>query len=86
MVLKLMCFFDRDDGIITLCEFKNTAKPFVIDKNYAKRLLNKVAALEKAMKTPKQIFIVFVSANGVKKNMYSEELVTKVLTLEDLFS
>jgi len=78
-------FFDRDDGVITLCEIKYSAKPFVIDKKYVKILQNKVLALKKSLKTNKQIFVTFISANGVKENMYSEELVTGVVTLDDLF-
>jgi len=79
-------FFDRDDGVITLVEIKNTAMPFVINKNYAKILQNKIAALKKATKTKKQIFIVMISANGVKENMYSEELISSVMVLDDFFS
>ena len=34
--------FDRDDGVITLCEIKFSDKAFTIDKDYAKTLANKV--------------------------------------------
>ena len=37
------------------------------------------------LKLNKQIFIVLISANGLKKNKYSEEIVGGVVTLDDLF-
>lgn len=33
----------------------------------------------------KQIFISMISANGIKPTMYSEELISNVVTLDDLF-
>jgi hypothetical protein len=77
--------FDRDDDSITLCEMKYTNQPFVIDKQYAKELTNKVEVFVKKTRTAKQIFIAMVSANGLKPTMYSEELVSNYVTLDDLF-
>ena len=34
--------FDREDKTITVCEIKYSAQPFIIDKQYAKELLNKI--------------------------------------------
>ncbi len=77
--------FDRDDDVITICEIKYTDKPFVIDKQYANNLLNKVNVFKKKTKTAKQIFISMISANGIKPTMYSEELISGVVALDDLF-
>ena len=77
--------FDRDDDAITVCEIKYTDKPFVIDKEYAAKLLNKVKVFKDKTRTKKQIFIAMISANGIKKTIYSEELISGVVTLEDLF-
>lgn len=77
--------FDRDDDAITVCEIKYTDKPFEIDKQYAKNLMNKVEVFKKITRTTKQIFIAMISANGLKPTMYSEELVTGCVTLDDLF-
>jgi hypothetical protein len=77
--------FDRDDDAITVCEIKFTTKPFVIDKQYANNLTNKVDIFKKITRTSKQIFITMISANGIKPTMYSEEIVSNVVTLEDLF-
>ncbi len=47
--------------------------------------MNKTSAYQKISKTSKQIFIAFISANGLKKNVYSD-CVSKVVILEDLFN
>lgn len=77
--------FDRDDGAISVCEIKYTDRPFEIDKAYAERLNKKVEVFETVTKTKKQIFLAFVSANGLKKTIYSEDMVSGIVTLDDLF-
>ena len=77
--------FDRDDDAITICEIKYTGKPFLIDKEYAEKLRRKVEIFRNVTGTKKQIFISMISANGVKKNKHSEELLSGIVTLDDLF-
>ncbi|MDF1795351.1 MAG: ATP-binding protein [Coxiellaceae bacterium] len=77
--------FDRADDAITLCEIKCTTKPFIIDREYAEKLQSKVDVFRKVTGTKKQIFIAMISANGVKNNKYSKELLSATVTLEDLF-
>src|SRR3990167_6708567 len=74
--------FDRTDDAITLCEIKYCADPFVIDKVYANNIVNKKEIFRKETKTKKQLFFAMISANSVKRNMYSEELLDGVVTLE----
>lgn len=77
--------FDRNDDSITLCEIKYTDTPFVIDKKYAKILNNKINTFKKVTKTNKQIFLAMISASGIKNNMYSEEMIDGIVTLDDFF-
>ena len=77
--------FDRDDDAITLCEIKYTDMPFAIDKSYAANLLRKIDVFRARTTTTKQLFLAIISASGLKKTMYSEELVNAVVTLDDLF-
>ncbi len=77
--------FNRDDHAITICEIKYTNSPFVIDKEYAEILNKRIQIFKEKTKTNKQIFLGIISANGLKKNIYSEEMVDKVATLDDLF-
>jgi len=83
--------FDRDDEVITICEIKYSDKLFVIDKAYAKSLNQKIDVFERnfpsrSNPTRKQIHLALISTFGVKKNMYSEDLVHNGVTLDDLFS
>jgi len=77
--------FERDDGTITLCEIKCTEMPFAIDKKYYQSLLNKMAVYQKVTRSIKQLFVAFISANGLKKTIYSEEIEPNLVVLEDLF-
>ncbi|MFI5344576.1 MAG: ATP-binding protein [Chlamydiales bacterium] len=78
--------FDRQDGIITLCEIKYSEKPYVIDKDYGKQLLRKEDVFKKVVKTSKQIFLAMITVTGLKRNLWSEELVHNEVVLADLFT
>ncbi|MBI2792157.1 MAG: ATP-binding protein [Gammaproteobacteria bacterium] len=77
--------FDRDDDAITICEIKYTDHPFAIDKSYADKLKKKLQVYQQITKTKKQLFLAMISANGIKKTMYSEEMINAVVTLDNLF-
>jgi uncharacterized protein len=77
--------FDRPDGVVTICEIKYNEQPFPIDKQYAKNLLNKVETFQKHSQTRKQIFIAMITSGGLKPTMYSEEIISGQVRLEDLF-
>ncbi len=76
---------DRSDDAITICEIKYTDTIFAIDKKYAENLRRKIEVFREKTQTKKQIFMAIVSANGLKKNSYSDELVSHTVTLDDLF-
>jgi len=76
---------DRSDNAMTVCEIKYTNKPFAIDKQYAEKLKHKIAVFKKKTNTKKQIFLSMISANGLEKTIYSEDMVDGVVTLDDLF-
>jgi len=78
--------FDRLDDAITIGEIKFTQKPFVIDKSYAAALNRKLDVYRIKTGTDKQLFIAFISANGLKPTMYSDEMVSNVVILDDLFT
>ncbi len=56
-----------------------------IDKDYAKILINKVKVFKQQTKTKKQLFLVMITAHGIKTTLYSEEIVDDSASLEDLF-
>ncbi len=76
--------FDQNDSIV-LFEIKNTIKPFVIDKDYAMQLKQKIEIFKEVTRTNKQVFMALISANGVKRNQYSDDLISAIVTLEDFF-
>jgi AAA+ ATPase superfamily predicted ATPase len=77
--------FDRLDNTITICEIKCSDSPFSIDKAYAQALLKKMDVFRKHSRTKKQLFLAMITTMGLKATMYSEEIVTNQVVLEDLF-
>ncbi len=75
---------ERNDHAVTLFEIKYTDSPFRIDKQYAETLRKKVKVFKERTKTERQIFITLISANGLKESIYSEDLLSGVITLKDL--
>ncbi len=77
--------FDRKDGVINLCEIKYTEQPFVLDRAQAAQLKTKLDVFVKKTGSKKQIFLTLISASGVKPTFYSEEMITQVVSVDDLF-
>jgi hypothetical protein len=77
--------FDRRDDAITLCEIKYTKTPFVISKDYLEILRQKIVVFRENTQTHKQIFMAIISANGLHKNQYSDEIISNTVMQEDLF-
>lgn len=78
--------FDRDDGIITVCEMKYTNQPYPLTKDEANLLTNKIKIFQNRTKTNKQIQIVLVTNIPIKETMYSEEIIAHNVILQDLMS
>ncbi len=85
MGAQIDLLFDRDDGVITACEIKYSEKIFVLEKSEAKNIINKIEVFEKQTKTKKQILVALITTIDLKPNIWSEELIHNVITLEDLF-
>jgi len=83
--IKIDLMIDRKDQVINLFEIKFHNKEFLITKAYAENLRQKMWRFEEITKTKKQIFWVFLSSFGIKKNEHSLDLINKSLTLDDLF-
>jgi len=78
--------FDRADDAITLCEIKYLDhNQFKIDKDYAKNLINKIDIFKSETHTKKQIFLALITTFGLTANLYAEDLIQHIVTLEDLF-
>ncbi len=79
--VQIDLLFDRNDDAITIIEIKHTQDPLYIDKQIAKNLQMKMDVFKSKTKTKKQLFLAIVSANGIKKSMYSEEMLDSLVTL-----
>ena len=77
--------FDGKDDTITIVEIKCTNAPFTITKEYKENLLRKIKVFKEQTRTSKHIQICFIASRGLKEGDYAQELITKSLTLEDLF-
>lgn len=77
--------FDREDGVVTLCEIKYSDKKFVMEKGVSKKLAEKMDVFEKHFPTTKQIFFAMITTEGIKHTVWSEEVVQDEVLLDDLF-
>ena len=77
--------FDREDGVVTLCEIKYSDKVFLVDKGCVKQLANKIDIFEKYFPTNKQIFFAMITTKGIKHTIWSEDIVHNEIVLSDLF-
>jgi len=77
---------DRQDHCINLCEMKFSANEFVINKQYAEDLDNKVKVFRTQTKTNKAIFPTMITTYGVMKNDYYNGLIQSEVLMKDLFS
>ncbi|KPA09406.1 ATPase (AAA+ superfamily) [Candidatus Magnetomorum sp. HK-1] len=75
---------DRFDKSINICEIKFANEKYVISKSDAKNLVNKINVFESKTKTKKQIFLTMITTMGIKKNIWSEDLVDSEVILKDL--
>lgn len=76
---------ERDDDVINVIECKYYNKEFTISKSYAHNLRNKIELFYEKSNYKGSIQVVMLTSFGVKRNLYSDEIVSKNLTLEALF-
>ena len=77
--------FERPDEAITLCEIKCTDAAYGLNLENYQVVRNKVSVYQKITGTDKQILLAFISANGMKKTKYINEI-SAVATLDDLLA
>ena len=75
---------DRDDDVVNLCEMKCLGGEYVIDEFERRKLENRREAFLQQTRTSKAVHLTIVSANGVKRNAFSQNL-QGLLSAEALF-
>jgi AAA+ ATPase superfamily predicted ATPase len=83
--IQIDLVIDRNDHVINLFEVKFYNTPFLITKDYANNLRQKVGLFKVFSKTNKQIFISMITTFGLIENKHSLGLVHNNLTIDDLF-
>jgi predicted AAA+ superfamily ATPase len=76
---------DRADQCINLCEIKYSNEPFSIDKDYAMELRSKKSLFIEKSKTRKSVFLTMITTFGLKKTIWSGDIVDLELTMDALF-
>ena len=76
---------DRNDGCISVCEMKFSAKPFEITKTYAIELNNKIDCFRQQTGTKKTVFLTMVTTYGVKNTGSYPGLVQSEVLMDALF-
>lgn len=74
----------RRDGIINICEVKFNSNEFIITKDYAQKLRNKIGLFRQITNTKKAVHLNLICSNGLKQNAYAQELTYKNITGADL--
>jgi len=75
---------DRNDQVIDICEMKYTKEPYEMSVEEEMKLQNRRSRFVSVTNTEKAVHLILISANGVKKNAYSDEF-QYIITSNDLF-
>jgi uncharacterized protein len=76
---------DRRDQVINICEAKFSLNSFIIDKDYAEKLRDKVGVFKQVSKTRKAVFLTMITTYGIEKNKHSLGLIQNEVTMDNLF-
>ena len=78
--------FDRNDGLINLCEMKFSTEPFTVTKAYARDLKQKLELFETHTRTKKRLVLTLVAPAGLRANTWSEDLIDRALDVNALLA
>ena len=73
---------DREDNVINICEMKYSRTPFLIDKDYEKKLENKLLVFANETGTKKALHLTMICAGGLEHNKYSEIVINEINGIE----
>lgn len=82
--VQIDLLIDRADNVISVCEMKYAPDGYEMTSKAYDNLKNKMSVLGRYMPAKKFISPALITSNGVKRNMYSDEIYDKV-TGDQLF-
>ncbi len=74
----------RKDMVINVCEIKYSIGEYTITKEYKENLINKLQTFLDEMKPKEQLVLTLITMNGLKKNEYSD-CILSIVSGEELF-
>lgn len=83
--VQIDMIIDRRDSVINICEIKFALDEYEINKEYEKKLRNKIESFRNYTATKKALHLTMITTYGVKNNMYSDKVQSQI-TLDDLFN
>jgi len=82
--VQIDLLFDRNDGVINLCEMKFSDDVYRIDKEEDNKLRRRKSVFQEVTKTRKAIHLTMITTYGVAHNAYWNNIQSEV-TMDDLF-
>ena len=82
--VQIDLLFDRNDGVINLCEMKFSDDVYRIDKEEDDKLRRRKSVFQEVTKTRKAIHLTMITTYGVAHNAYWNNIQSEV-TMDDLF-
>jgi hypothetical protein len=83
--IQIDMLLDRNDRIINILEVKFYNTTWVLDKEDATQLREKVTIFKSVTQTNKQVFLTLISTFGIKPNTHSIGLVNRSFDMNILF-
>lgn len=80
--------FDQSNGVITVCEIKHSENSFIIDKDYAQNLKEKINIYQQHTRTQKQIFLAMITSGvsehpSIRMNSFPKKFPYKICSRND---
>jgi uncharacterized protein len=75
---------NRRDDVINICEVKFSASEYIITKDYAQKIRNKIGLFKQVTNTKKSVQFNLICSNGIKQNQYVKELTHRNISGADL--
>jgi len=77
---------DRDDSVINLCEAKFTKEPFLINKTYHRKMIERAMIFKSISKTKNTVFHTLLTTYPAIKNQYYLEQIQSEVNMDALFN
>ena len=82
---RIDLIIDRSDDCMNLCEIKSSNELFIITKDYAEKLKNKIKVFKNKTGAKKEILLTFITLNGLTENKYPKVLINLSVDIRELF-